>query len=66
MILFFKGKEHMKMLENTNDICTPSDYAAPECTLIRFGKEDILTSSSIYLPMQPLHIDDLDLNCADI
>ena len=48
------------MLENTNAICTPSDYAAPECTLIRFDKEDILTSSSIYLPMQPLGDDPLN------
>lgn len=32
----------------------PSEYMPPECTVVRLGNADIVTSSGIYLPMQPL------------
>lgn len=55
-------------IQNSSNRC---DYAPPECTLIRLGKEDILTSSSIYLPMQPLTDDPLindplQLDCSEL
>ena len=47
------------MKENKQKECILPEYERPEFTLIRLGKEDILTSSSIYLPVQPIGGDPL-------
>ena len=49
------------MKENSNAKRMTLDYIPPECSIIKLEKEDILTSSSIKLPMQPLYDDDLQL-----
>ena len=42
------------MQEKTQNSLEQQEYVCPECTIINVGKEDILTASSIYLPLQQL------------
>ena len=32
----------------------PSEYMPPECIIVHLGKADVVATSGIYLPMQPL------------
>ena len=42
------------MQDKNKHLHVPSDYTSPELTLLHLGDRDIVTTSPIYLPMQPL------------
>ena len=42
------------MQEKNQHLHIPSNYTTPELILLHLGKHDIVTTSPIYLPMQPL------------
>ena len=45
------------MQKKQKNVRIPSDYVSPECTFKRLGKDDIVSTSSIYLPLQPFNED---------
>ena len=45
------------MQEKIKNTPMSSDYVSPECTFKRLGKDDVVSTSSIYLPLQPFNED---------
>lgn len=45
------------MQEKNKNVLILFDYVSPECTFKRLGKDDVVSTSNIYLPLQPFNED---------
>ena len=44
------GEKMQEKIKNVHD----RSYKSPQCTLVPLGKEDVVATSNIFLPMHPL------------